>query len=75
MTDAKIMDLDPELFSELTEPLVQPLLVHMVPPFANGNDPKFACKLTGIFCGSGEAGSEFEETVCGPSSELTKEWM
>ena len=32
---------------ELTEPLVQPLLVHMVPPFANGKDPKFCLQING----------------------------
>ena len=36
MIDAKVMDLDQELFWELTEPLVQPLLVHMASPFVNG---------------------------------------
>jgi len=41
MADARVNDLDQELFSELTEPLVQPLLihVHVVPPFADGKDP------------------------------------
>ena len=32
-------DLDQELFSDLKEPLVQPLLIHMVAPFAEGKDP------------------------------------
>ena len=47
MTDARVKDLNQELFSELTEPLVQPLLVHMVPPFANGKDPKFCLQING----------------------------
>ena len=33
MLDQTVNDLDQELFSELTESLVQPLLVQMVPPF------------------------------------------
>ena len=43
MTDAMVKDLDQGLFSELSwsEPLVQPIIVHMVRPFANENDPKF----------------------------------
>ena len=45
MTDARVKDLDQGLFSELKEPLVQPLLVHMVPPFANGNDPTFCLQI------------------------------
>ena len=32
LAEAKVNDLDQELFSELTEPLVQPLLIHVVPP-------------------------------------------
>ena len=47
MTDARVKDLNQELFSELTEPLVQPILVHMVPPFANGKDPKFCLQING----------------------------
>ena len=34
--------LDQELFSELTEPLVLPLLVHMVVPFVNGDKKDFS---------------------------------
>ena len=38
------------LFSELTaEPLLQPLLVHMVPPFDNRNDPEFCLQINGNF--------------------------
>lgn len=49
MIDARVKDFDqePELFSEVTEPLVQPLLVHMVLPFANRNDPKFYLQING----------------------------
>ena len=36
MADARVNDLDQELFSELTETLVQPLLIYVVPPFADG---------------------------------------
>ena len=35
------------LFSELTEPLVQPLHIHMVAPFVEGNDPNFALQING----------------------------
>ena len=41
---AKANDLDQELFSELVEPLVQPLLMHtfyMVALFVNGDDKTF----------------------------------
>ena len=47
MTDARVKDLNQGLFSELTEPLVQPLLVHMVPPFASGKDHKFCLQING----------------------------
>ena len=47
MADKSMNDLDQELFSELTEPLVQPLLIHMVTPFVEGNDPKFALQING----------------------------
>ena len=40
-------DLDQELFSELTESLVQPLLLHMVAPFVNGDDKNFALQING----------------------------
>ena len=40
-------DLDQELFSELTEPLVQPLLVHIVAPFVNGDDKNFSVQMNG----------------------------
>ena len=39
--------LDQELFSELVEPLVQPLLVHMVAPFVNGYDKNFSLQING----------------------------
>ena len=52
MTDPRVNDLDQELFfSELAEPLVQPLLppllLHMVAPFVNGNDPNFSLQING----------------------------
>jgi len=53
MADKSMNDLDQELFSELTEPLVQPLLIHLVAPFVEGNDPNFALQSTGISCGNG----------------------
>ena len=42
---AKANDLDQELFSELVEPLVQPLLIHMVALFVNGDDKNFSLKI------------------------------
>jgi len=47
MADKRMNDLDQELFSELTEPLVQPLLIHMVAPLVEGNDPNFALQING----------------------------
>ena len=38
-------DFDQELFSELEEPLVQPLLIHMVAPFVNGDDKNFSLQI------------------------------
>ena len=43
--DAIANDLDQELFSELVEPLFQPLLIHMVAPFVNGDDFSLTNKL------------------------------
>ena len=40
-------DFDQELFSELVEPLVQPLLIHMVAPFVNGDDKNFSLQING----------------------------
>ena len=40
-------DFDQELFSELEEPLVQPLLIHMVAPFVNGDDKNFSLQIYG----------------------------
>ena len=40
-------DFDQELFSELEEPLVQPLLIHMVAPFVNGDDKNFSLQIKG----------------------------
>ena len=45
MTEEMVNDLDQELFSELTESLVQPLLVHMVPPFAAGKDENYCLQI------------------------------
>ena len=47
MADARVNDLDQKLFSELTEPLVQPLLIHVVPPFADGKDPNYCLQING----------------------------
>ena len=47
MADARVNDLDQELFSELTEPLVQPLLIHVVPLFAYGKDPNYCLQING----------------------------
>ena len=40
-------DLDQKLFSALVEPLVQPLLIHMVAPFVNGDDKNFSLQING----------------------------
>ena len=40
-------DLDQKFFSELVEPLVQPLLIHMVAPFVNGDDKNFSLQING----------------------------
>ena len=40
-------DLDQGLFSELVEPLVQPLLIHMVVPFVNGGNKNFSLQING----------------------------
>ena len=40
-------DLDQELFSELVEPLVQPLLIHIVALFVNGDDKNFSLQING----------------------------
>ena len=47
MADARLNALDQELYSELTEPLVQPLLIHEVPPFADGKDPNYCLQIIG----------------------------
>ena len=45
MPDARVNDLDQELFSELTKPLAQRLLVHVVPLFADGKDPNYCLQI------------------------------
>ena len=37
--------MDQELFSELTESLVQPLLINVVPQFADGKDPNYCLQI------------------------------
>ena len=44
---AEANDLDQELFSELVEPLVQPLLIHMIALFVNGDDKNFFLQVNG----------------------------
>ena len=44
---AKANDLDQELFSELVEPLVQPLRIHIVALFVNGDDKNFSLQING----------------------------
>ena len=36
---------DPELFSELVEPPIHPLLIHKVPPFIEENNPLFTLQM------------------------------
>ena len=38
---------DRELFSELLEPPIHPLLIHIVPPFIEENNPVFALQMNG----------------------------
>ena len=38
---------DRELFSELFETPIHPLLIHMVPPFANEDSPMFYVQING----------------------------
>ena len=47
MTDERVNDLDQELFSELTESMVQSLLVHLVPPFVAGKDDNYCLQING----------------------------
>lgn len=47
MTDGSVNDLEQELFSELTGPLVQPLLVRVVPPVEHRNDLNFSLQING----------------------------
>lgn len=72
MTDAREKDLNQELFSELTEHLVQPLFVHMVSPFGNGNDPKFWLQINEniLFEWRNLSGETFFQASCCIAAEL-----
>ena len=62
-------DVDQELFSELEEPLVQPLLIHMVAPFVNGDDKNFSLQIKGKIVWEWKTlEGKFKETVCGNAS-------
>ena len=49
MNNAKIAQNvnDRELFAELLEPPISPLLIHMVPPFMEVKDPMFCLQING----------------------------
>ena len=63
--------LDQELFSEFTEPLVQPLLLHMVEPLGPFNEKRATLRKSKLrtadqwetFVGMEEFGGEFKETL------------
>ena len=64
MADARVNDLDQELSSELTEPLVQPLLIHVVPPFRRRKRSKLLfTNQRERFMKMGDAGRQLEETI------------
>ena len=70
-------DFDQELFSELKEPLVQPLLVHVVALFVDSNGKNFSgpANERETFVGMEEVRRKFKETVCGPPSKPTRHWI
>ena len=64
MADTRVNYVDQELFSELTEPLVQPLPIHhVVPPFAEETIQTIVYKSTGTFYGNGGRWRQLEETI------------
>ena len=72
---AKANDLDQELFSKLVEPLVQPLLIHMVALFVNGDDKNFSLQINGKILWKKLEGNLKKPAVCGPPSKLTFHWI
>ena len=69
-------DMDQELFSEFVEPLVQPLLIHMVAQFVNGEGQElFPANKCENFVGMEEVKRKFKETVCCLPSKLTFHWI
>ena len=72
---AKANDLDQELFSELVEPLVQPLLIHMVALFVNGDDKNFSLQINGKILWKKLEGNLKKPAVCDPPSKLTFHWI
>ena len=76
MTDARVKDLNQELFSELKEPLVQPSLV----PYGSAicywkRSYIMLAKQRECFVGVEKVAWEFKATVRSPSSELTAAGM
>ena len=49
---------DRELFSELLELPIHPLLIHLVPPFIEENNPVFILQM------NGEAAWRFRDCLC-----------
>ena len=74
---AKVNDLDQELFSELVESLVQPLLIHMpsCTICKRRRQELFPANKLENFVEMEEVGRKFKETVCGPPSKLTFHWI
>ena len=74
---AKANDLDQELFSELVEPLVQPLLIHMPGcTICKQRRPElFPANKWENFVGMEEVVRKLKETVCGPPRKLLFHWI
>ena len=70
-------DFHPELFSELEEPLVQPLLLHWYgcTICKRRRQELFPTNKWENFEGMKKVGRKFKETVCGPPSKLTLHWI
>ena len=49
---------DQELFSELLEPPIHPLLIYIVPPFIEENNPGFILQM------NGEAAWRLRDSLC-----------
>ena len=76
MADARVNDSDQELFSELTEPLVRPLLIHGSPTVCRRKRSKLLfTNQRERFMGMEDAGRQLEETICSSSKKPTSKWL